>query len=133
MSNSVDKIVFYDGDCGFCNRSVAFVLKYDKTKSICFASIQSKFTENLFAERGFEKPDLSTFYFLEGEILLSKSKAAIRLANYMRFPQNLIKVTWIIPHVIRDLFYDFIAKRRQKLAKGYCVMPSAEDNVRFLD
>ena len=41
-------IVLYDGDCGFCNRSVAFVVKRDKTKTIHFAAIQSEFTKDLF-------------------------------------------------------------------------------------
>jgi len=125
-------IVFYDGDCGFCNRSVAFVLKHDKTKSISFAPLQSELTVSLFKDRGWEAPDLSTFYFLENGVLFEKSTAALKVAKYFSFPQSISRIGWIIPRFIRDWFYDGIAKRRQRLSKGYCVMPTENERQRFL-
>lgn len=127
-----DKIVFYDSDCGFCNRSVNFVLKSDKSKKILFVPLQSEFTKNLFDEKGFEKPDLSTFYFYENERMFIKSTAALKLTKHFKFPQRLLAVNWIVPRFIRDYFYNLIAKRRQRLSKGYCVVPSEEDKKRFL-
>ena len=132
MTNSNDLIVFYDGECGFCNRTVAFVLSHDKSKSIRFASIQSEFTIGLFEQRGFEAPDLSTFYFLENGALYKKSTAALRLLKYFSFPLSLLPIFWIIPRFIRDGVYDSIAKRRKRLSKGYCVVPAKEDSDRFI-
>lgn len=132
MTNSNDLIVFYDGECGFCNRTVAFVLRHDTSKRIRFASIQSEYTLNLFKQKGFEAPDLSTFYFLENGALYKKSTAALRLLKYFSFPFSLFRVFWIIPRFIRDGFYNAIAKRRKRLSKGYCVMPAKEDSDRFL-
>jgi len=132
------KIIFYDGDCAFCNRSVAFVLKNDKTKSIQFASIQSEFTADLFIKMSWQKPDLSTFYFLENEQLFEKSTAAIRVSKYFSFPQSWLKVMLIIPEFIRDYAYDFIAKRRHSFSKRSlketknCVLLNTEDKKRFL-
>ena len=48
--------VLYDGDCGICNRSVAFVLKHEKSASIHFAPIQSDFTKELFKKMGGQSP-----------------------------------------------------------------------------
>jgi len=126
------KIVFYDGECGFCNRSVNFVLKNDRTKEILFAAIQSDFTNKLFKAKDWEKPDLSTFYFYENDSLYEKSTAGLRLAKYFKFPQKMFVVNWIVPRFIRDYFYDFIAKRRQRISKGYCVLPSTEEKKRFI-
>lgn len=128
-----DKIVFYDGDCGFCNRSVSFVLKHDKTKKILFSPIQSSYTKNLFKEMKLEEPDLSTFYFLDDNKVYSKSTAALRVLKYFKFPQKLLTINWIVPRFIRDYIYDSIAKRRQRISKGYCVIPSEEDKHRFMD
>lgn len=125
-------VVLYDGDCGFCNRSVAFVMKRDKTKSIHFSAIQSDFTKQLFIEKGWEEPDLSTFYFIEDGELFQKSKAALKVAGYFLFPYSLVRVFTIIPRFIRDSVYDFIANRRQKISNGFCVMPSEEERGRFI-
>ncbi|NRA10941.1 MAG: DUF393 domain-containing protein [Crocinitomicaceae bacterium] len=129
---SSKKIVFYDGDCGFCNRSINFIMINDKTKTILFASIQSQFTQDLFKEKGFDAPDLSTFYFFENDRLYSKSTGAKRITKYFKFPQRLLSIGWIVPRFIADLGYDFIAKRRQRLSKGYCVVPSEEEKKRFI-
>lgn len=125
-------IVFYDGDCGFCNRSVAFILKNDKTKSLHFAALQSDFTLNLFKEKGWAEPDLSTFYLYKDGSLYERSSAALKVAAYFKFPQSALQFFWIVPRPVRDYVYNGIAKRRQRLAKGFCVLPSPEDRKRFL-
>ncbi|MDX2362658.1 MAG: DCC1-like thiol-disulfide oxidoreductase family protein [Crocinitomicaceae bacterium] len=130
--NIDDQIVFYDGDCGFCNHIVAFVLKHDKTQEIKFASIQSDFTLKLFEELELQKPDLSTFYFLEDGNMYEKSTAALRLGKYLKFPRSMVGVFWIVPRFIRDAGYNFIAKRRRRLSKGYCVIPNEDQRTRFL-
>lgn len=130
--DSSKQIVFYDGDCGFCNRSVAYVLKHDRSKSIQFAALQSAFTKNLFEKNEWDAPDLSTFYFLEDDKLYQKSTAALRVARRFSFPRSLMRLGWIVPRVIRDWFYDGIAKRRRRLSKNFCMMPSQEDKLRFI-
>jgi len=133
MMNSKDKIVFYDGDCGFCNRIVTYVLKNDRTKQIKFATIQSDYTSFLFKELGLEKPDLSTFYFLDKGKMNIKSTAALRLGYYLKFPQSIVQVFWILPRFVRDAGYDFIAKRRKRLSRSYCAVPTREEQSRFIN
>lgn len=132
MSDRGENIVFYDGDCGFCNRTVQFVLKNDASKSIKFAPLQSSFTKDLFLKNNFPAPDLSTFYFLKEGRLYEKSTAALKLASFFRYPQKLAVIFWVIPRFIRDGLYDSIAKRRQRLMKGFCVLPDENDKERFL-
>lgn len=125
-------IVFYDGDCGFCNRTVRYILKNDKTKSLLFASIQSKYTEDLFQENNWEPLKLNTFYLLENGTLFKKSRAALKVARYFSFPQRLLVVYQIIPNCIRDQVYDFIANRRHRISKGYCIVLNEEEESRFM-
>lgn len=132
MTDLPDRIVFYDGDCGFCNRTVQFVLKNDRSRSIYFAKIQSEFTQNLFKRLNAPKPDLSTFYYLENNVLYKKSRAALKLNRYMTFPYVLGQVFWIVPRFIRDWVYDLIAKRRKRIMNGYCVILSSEEVKRFI-
>ena len=126
------RIVFYDGECGFCNHIVAFVLRHDKTEKVQFAPIQSGYTSRLFDGLGIKQPDLSTFYFFEDGVMYEKSTAALRLGRYLRFPHSLVRVFWIVPRFIRDGGYNFIAKRRRRLSKGFCIVPNEEQRSRFL-
>ena len=125
-------IVFYDGECGFCNRAVKYILKNDKSKSLFFASIQSEYSERLFQEKNWEPLKLNTFYLLEDGMLFEKSKAALKVTRYFAFPQRLLTVFRIIPICLRDQVYDFIAIRRHHFSKGYCVVLNEEEKSRFM-
>ena len=104
-------IVFYDGDCGFCNKTVQFILKNDKKNSIYFAAIQSDFARNFFKENHAPEPDMSTFYFFTESNLYSKSNASLALLRLLRFPFPLLQIGRIIPVCWRDNLYDFVAKK----------------------
>jgi len=127
-----EPIVFYDGDCGLCNRSVAFILKHEKEQVIRFAAIQSNFTSELFNKNNWEMPDLSTVYFFENGKLNKKSTAALKIARYLKAPRSWMVLFFIVPRPIRDGVYNFIAKRRKQISKGFCVMPKPGDKERFL-
>jgi predicted DCC family thiol-disulfide oxidoreductase YuxK len=125
-------IIFYDGDCGFCNKTVQFVLNHEKNHEIHFCALQSEFARSFFKQLGIEEIDLSTFYFWDTRKLNKRSTAALKVLNYLRFPFNLGKVGWICPRVIRDGIYSMIAKRRMRLAPAFCALPTPEQAVRFL-
>jgi len=127
------QIVFYDGDCGFCNKSVQFILAHEKSPRLKFAALQSGFAKQFFDSRGFAQPDLSTFYFWNGKKMYSKSDGALRVLKYLKFPYPLLQAGFIIPQAIRDSAYDSIAKRRHKLAGDFCAVPTPDQQKRFLE
>lgn len=128
----MNPVVFYDGDCGFCNKSVQFILRNERKSAIFFSAIQSNYTKALFENNHWPRPDLSTFYFLKDEVLYSKSTAALKVIPYLRWYYQILRIGWVIPALLRDKLYDFVAKRRTKLAKGFCVLPSTNERQRFL-
>lgn len=131
--NYADKnIVFYDGDCAFCNRSVQFILRWERKPVIYFAALQSDFAKEFFAANNCPEPDLSTFYFYSNYFLYSKSSAAFALLYFLKFPLKIAYIFKLIPICYRDRLYDAIAKRRQKLAKNFCVVPNKDQINRFL-
>ncbi len=126
-------IVFYDGDCGFCNKSVQFILKNEKNHDLHFAALQSEFSQDFFESNKFPKPDLSTFYYWDGSELFSKSTAALHLLDQLKSQFQFLKIGYIFPKLMRDKMYDFVAKRRHKIANGFCVIPSSENRKRFIN
>lgn len=127
------KIVFYDGDCGFCNKTVQFVLNHEKNHVLYFASLQSEFSIRFFEEQNLLPPDLSTFYFWNGRKMFSKSDGVLRVVKYLKLPYPLLLSGYILPGLLRDSMYDFIAKRRHRLAAGFCALPDESQKSRFLD
>lgn len=131
MESKMTHIVLYDGDCGFCNRSVAFILKNEKTDIIQFAPIQSTYTKELFAKNNWPEPDLSTFYFIENGKKFERSSAAFEVVKFLKAPYSWLRIFRFIPRGITNWMYDQIAKRRQRISNGFCVMPTPEERARF--
>lgn len=133
MTESNKNILFYDGDCPFCNRAVNFVLKHKKSKSdIYFSSLQSEIAQNELKKRHISIK-MDTLYFLTSQNkIYDKSSASILLTKLLKFPYHLLIVFYIVPKPIRDFFYNQIAKRRHRLGKSYCVVPKEEDKKWFL-
>ncbi|MNJ92015.1 hypothetical protein D3C87_96700 [compost metagenome] len=125
-------IIFYDGDCGFCNKTVQFVLNSEKDRQIHFSALQSGFAQRFLKEQGITEIDYSTFYFWDGKKLHNRSTAALKVLDHLRFPSTLGKAGWICPRFIRDGIYNLVAKRRMRLAPAFCVLPTPEQAVRFL-
>lgn len=132
MEYADKNIVFYDGDCGFCNRTVQFILKWERQPTILFSALQSNFAKEFFKENKSPEPDLSTFYFYSNYQLHSKSNGALALIPFMKFPFVVFNAGRLIPVCYRDKLYDAIAKRRQKLAKNYCFIPNSDQKQRFI-
>lgn len=127
-----DRIVFYDGDCGFCNSSVQFILDRRK-RAIHFAALQSDIAENVLGERGVTI-QMNTLYYLENKNLCSKSTAALKIARHLKGAWPIIYWFGIIfPKTFRNWVYDQVAKRRHKINPGLCAMPKPEERKLFLD
>ena len=129
------KIVFYDGGCGFCNRSVQFILRKNTTKPfIYFASLQSDFAQNFFAKHNEPLPDLSSLVFFDSNTFYYKSTGALRIGTYLKSYRVICKIGLITPRFIRDFIYDIIAKNRNRIAsKLTCDILSEEERHRFID
>ena len=128
----MQKIIFYDGDCGFCNKSIQFVLKNESSSEICFSALQSDFAGKFFNEKNLEIPDLNTFYFFNGIKMYDRSSGALEVLRFLKSPWKFFVFLRFCPRFIRDGVYNFIAKRRHKINTGFCMLPSPEQRKRFL-
>jgi len=131
MKPTNNSILFYDGECGFCNRSVQFVLKHEKIPSIQFSKLQSDFARSTLDK--FEVTvSMETLYYLKKGVLYERSSAALHICKTMVFPYKLAYYLIVIPKSIRDFFYNTIAKNRHKINKGFCVIPKEHEKDRFI-
>ena len=130
---ATNPVLLYDGDCGFCNRSVAFILKHEKSAFLQFAALQSEWTCNYFQRQNKKMPDGNSLIVLHGDTVLEKFSAVIFLSKFLKPPYSFLYFFRFIPTRIGDAVYDFIAKRRHKLGKNYCFLPSENQKKRFFN
>ncbi len=134
-------ILLFDGECAFCNRAVLFFLKHENIsihskpfKRMHFASLQSK--QGILLKKYFELDDqIDSLILIKDYSAFIKSCAALRLTIYMKGMWRLLVVFVIIPPFLRNIVYNFIAKRRMKIFGRVpnCELLKAEDQTRFLD
>ena len=126
-------IMFYDGECGLCSRTVQWCLRNDKRGIVRFAPIQGS---TYAALDNPNKPTvISTMVLAEGAQLFIKSTGVLRLMTNMGgIWKPLGQIGLICPGILRDKVYDFVAKRRLKFfgSADSCAMPSPDQRVRFL-
>lgn len=118
-------IVFFDGECGLCNRFVLFLLKRDRRKILRFAPLKGRMAGQWLED---EDLDGETVIFLDGEGVYRKSEAVLRVLSRLGGFWSLAKGFLPAPRFLRDGAYDFIARRRRRWFGGgeTCVLPTAE-------
>ncbi|MFP3916435.1 DCC1-like thiol-disulfide oxidoreductase family protein [Lysinibacillus telephonicus] len=125
-------IILFDGECNFCDQTVLFILKRDRQKHFKFASIQSEIGQELFMNYDIPKT-VDSVILIEGNRYFTKSTAVLRICKNLDRLWKMFYFFIIIPAPIRDIAYNFVAKKRYLLGKkNACIIPKKEDLDRFL-
>ncbi len=127
-------ILIFDGVCNFCNGSVDFLLRRDRAGRFLFASNQSEAGRALLGRFGVDPDGVESVYLVEGDRIWSKSSATIAIARRMPWPWRIGSVGAIIPRVVRDALYDWIARNRYRWfgKSDSCRLPTEADRGKFL-
>lgn len=125
-------IIFFDGSCGLCHRSVQFVLSHDKNKIFYFSPLNSDFSKKELVSTD---TSVDTFYLKSNDVLYQKSQAWAKTLYLLGGIWLLIAVILSkLPTTLLDNCYDFIAKHRFKIwgKKENCDLLSKEQKDRFI-
>ena len=123
-------IVFYDGDCGFCNKSVQIILKNRKHDQFQFMTLQSDKAKALLAPFNI-KISLETGYVLQNNKVYQKSTAVLVIVNELKGFYRMLKIGYFVPRFIRDWIYDIISRNRHRINEGFCVVPTKDEKKLF--
>ncbi len=124
-------VVIFDGDCGFCNFFVQFLLDIDKNDNLLFASSSSDFIKSSL------NPDEllvlnNTVMLLHNNEKFYRSKAVIKILALVGFPSAFLMPLRIIPSSVLDIFYRLIARYRKYFFRTQCRLPDAKTSEKFL-
>ncbi len=130
----MQRIVLFDGDCLFCDRSVQFIIKRDPAAHFQFASLQSELGQELIAKHNVPAT-VDSLILIEKDNAYIKSTAALRIAKKLDGLWHLVYLCILIPSPIRDGVYNYIANHRYRWfgkKDDSCALPSPEVRKRFL-
>lgn len=126
-------ILFFDGVCGLCNKSVDFVLARDQEGHFQFAPLQGETARQLLSPA--DASDLSSMVLLVYGRTFRQSSAAVRILWQLSLGWRILgTLLWLVPLPIRNLGYRLIACNRYRFFGRHetCRMPTPAERSRFL-
>lgn len=128
-------VILFDGVCNLCNGAVTWVIERDKRAYFRFASLQSGAARSALSDAGAPAIMPDSIVLLDADGVHVRSDAALRIAARLGMPWSLLSLARIVPRVLRDAVYDFIARNRYRWfgRRDVCMLPTAGVADRFLD
>ena len=129
----MERIILFDGECNFCDKSVQFIIKRDPKGCFKFASLQSDIGKELLVK--FNVPsDTDSLILIEDDRCYIQSTAALRICRHLKGAWKLFYPLLLVPKPLRNMCYAMMAKNRYKWfgVKDSCMLPSPEERKRFL-
>ena len=141
MTGTANYILFYDGECRFCNRWVQWVVDRDEKRIFLFAALESDFFKDLQSYLKIERSVNSIAIIDIKDLLLKKKLAqliyrseavACLFANLQpkAFVYKMLKVT---PRLLSDYIYNCVAGLRKILPVHNFRIYTNEEKLLFLN
>jgi len=117
LSPPAPEIIFYDGHCALCHRTVCFVLEHDRAGiAFRFAPLAGgAFEEKVCAAQRARMPDSMAVLRCDGSLAL-RSDAVVHILRRLGGAWRLAAACGsAVPGPLRDMLYDFVARIRYRL------------------
>lgn len=126
-------IIFFDGECSFCNRSVQFIIQRDRKGHFRFASLQSSIAKLMLADHP-SASQLDSIVLIEKKQLFTESTAVLLVCKKLDGLWKGLYILILFPKPIRDALYRWFAKHRYNFFRKQeiCMIPTPEIRKRFL-
>ncbi len=126
-------IVFFDGVCGLCNRTVDFILSHDPRGAFLFAPLQGKTAQSRLTDA--DRQSLASLVLITEQGTYRRSSAVVRILWRLGGLWKLLGgLLWLVPRPLRDLGYRVVARNRYRLfgQTETCRFPTEKERARFL-
>ena len=127
------QVLFYDGACGLCSRTIRLVLRWEVAHStLLFAPLQGETAAAILSPAWRTEPLRSVILWqgLKGPV--SASRAIGGLAPHLRAPYRYAARIIGALHPFSDLLYWAVARTRYSIWGRSCSIPTAAMSDRFL-
>lgn len=135
-SSAVDErpIIVFDGQCVLCSANAQFVLRHDRHGHFNLAAMQGEVGTALYRRFGIDPTNPETLIVVTADEALLDSDAVFAIWSGLGWPWKALTVFRIVPRVLRDSVYRWIARNRYRIfgRRETCWVPSPEYRDRLL-
>lgn len=126
-------IVFFDGICGLCNKSIDLLLGMDRRGALRFAPLQGQTAAAVLEQQMVTR--LDSMVFMSGGKIYTQSDAPLQILRTIGGPWAWCYPLRMIPKAWRDVLYRQVAKNRYRLFGKHesCRIPTPAERARFLE
>ena len=132
--------MLFDGECGFCDASVQWLLARDRRGRYLFGALQGASAKAVRLRHPELPPADETMLLVEApstpaERVWTRSDAGLRILAGLGGYWRLAALARAIPRPLRDAAYRFVARRRIRWFGRLesCRIPGPAERERFLD
>lgn len=115
-------ILFFDGECGLCNRAVVHFLNWERDNcQVQFAPLQGSTAELHLSSNQLESP-YHSLLVLTGSAVYEKADALKILAEELKNPWGyLVRIGLkVFPNSVVNAVYDLVARNRHRVSHFSC-------------
>ncbi len=97
--------------------------------------MQSAYGQAFLSDNQFDQKVFNTFIYQKEGVVFTKSTAALLVSRELSSGWKVFYVLIFVPSVIRDFFYDLIARNRYWIfgKRESCMVPTKEIRERFIE
>jgi predicted DCC family thiol-disulfide oxidoreductase YuxK len=125
-------IFVFDGYCVMCSTGASFIMRHDPQGKVRFLAAQSPLGQAVYAH--FDLPIDASYLLITRQGTFKKTTGFFKLADILGGWFRLGKVFWLVPGMIRDPIYDWVATHRYRLfgKSEQCALLTADQRARLV-
>ena|GEM_PF-141494 len=127
-------ILFFDGECVLCNRTVQWLLRHERHGELQFAALNSQTAQARLGGTRFEAHADSILLLDPSGQLYAASDAAFRTLPHLKAGWQVLNVLMVFPRFLRKPVYHLIARNRKRWfgSTDHCALLTGVDSSRLL-
>ena len=129
-----ESVLLFDSTCVMCSSLVLWIIRHESDRRLGFAALQSDVAVRKLRGFGITDIDPDTMYVIEDGHCYARSDAVARVGRHLRWPWRVVAATAVVPVVVRDRVYRFVARNRYRWSgtRAACDVPPPSVRRRFL-
>ena len=132
MVSHKNTVVLLDAECILCNRLAVFIYpRLHADSSLQFFGIASETGVELISHLPKDLQKIDSMYLLIDGVPYIRSAAIIKCLQLMKLPYKILGLLiYLIPKQLRNILYDFVARKRKSLfgTTDSCIFLSFNEN-----
>lgn len=125
-------LIIFDGECGFCNKTMLYIAMKDSNNHFMFVSNLSEKGKGILVENNLFEVSKDSIVVVNNGQILTKGEAVKIIAQKLDLNAILKRIILATNVKVIDFGYKIIANNRLKLTKNICKIPPKEILNKFV-